>query len=152
MLTKLLVAIVFVGMAMAQPDAPSTAQPPAPAAKEGSWTRLWDGRLARTNAEVVTAKRWWIPSLVLLGATTFDIETTHAGLAHHRCVEANRNFPLYPSRGELYRNGLIESGAVMGLGFLFTKAKAPHWIYDGMATYGTVIHIKGAVGWYRNCW
>lgn len=131
------------------PDAPSAAQPPK---KQSSWSRLRDGRKALTNREVLSSKKWWIPSALLFGFSVWDAETTHAGLAHHRCVESNRNLPLHPSRGELYREFVIEDGAIIGLGFLFTKARAPHWIYDGMTGYGDVVHAKGAISWYGNCW
>ena len=145
LLTFLLCASLCSGQSL--PDAPS-----AEAKKKSSWSTLWDGRPALTNREVLTAKRWWIPSLALLGASVWDAETTHAGLAHHLCTESNPNLPAYPSRGELYSKFALEDGVIIGLGFLFTKARAPKWIYFGMTGYGDVVHAKGAISWYANCW
>ncbi len=116
------------------------------------WT-LRDGTQALSNKDVLRSKKWWIPTATMFTATLWDAETTHAGIGRHVCLEGNTNdYGLRPSRGQLYQNMLIEDGAIAGLGFLFTKVKAWHWIYDGMAGYGTVIHVKGAISWYTKCW
>src|SRR5580765_2594064 len=121
---SLLLLLAVSAAAQTLPDAP-TPQPPAPA---HGWV-LWDGRDSLSNVDVLKSKRWWIPTVALLGASVWDVETTHAGLAHHMCVEGNHIYPPHPSRGELYREAAIENAAIIGLGFLFTKARAPHWIY-----------------------
>ena len=37
----------------------------------------------------------------------FDIEVTHQGLAHHKCVEGNEELGYTPSRGKMYRNDML---------------------------------------------
>ena len=61
----------------------------------------------RTNREVFHNKILVTTQLVWLGAIVFDVEATHQGLAHHKCVEGNGSNPQ-PSRGGLYRSDLAE--------------------------------------------
>lgn len=149
------------------PDAPSARVNPVPAwgvpPKQTGWTR-WDGQQAQTNRQILRDKKFQWFTAGLVAATVLDIETTHAGLARHNCVEANPRFGMHPSRGELYLHNGLEDAGVIGLGFLMEKMlpadrahwgkaeKVAQWIYPAMATYGIQLHVRGAVSWYSQCW
>lgn len=156
----LLVLLVLAGAALAQtPDAPSTVQPPQirlipfTQKKESSWKYLWDGREARTNREVFHEPYYVASTLVFAASLVYDTELTHAGLAHHKCVEGNPYFNThYPSRGHLYKHDAEELAVVGGLGFLFTKARIYRWIPLGMGAYGSYVHFKAGSSWLQNCW
>jgi hypothetical protein len=128
---KLLIALLLSSMALAQPDAPSK----------------------------LLSRPFIINHSIYLGSEVFDAEITHAGLAHHRCVELNIN-PPRPSRGDLYRYNLTEFGIVLGvdigLKLIARHLDFPRWLAetDGSigATVGTVIHVKGGASWLGRCW
>lgn len=92
-------------------------------------------------------------TLVFAASAIFDTEVTHAGIAHHRCVEGNPYFNThYPSRGHLYKHNAEEFAVVGGLGFLMTKARIYRWIPVGMGAYGAQMHFRAAASWLGNCW
>ncbi len=146
-------------VAQSLPDAPSYVQPP----QKSGWTR-WDGLQSRTNSQVLHDKKFQWFSVGLVAATVWSVETTHAGVARHACVEGNSNFSERPSRGELYLHQGLATAGIVGMGFLiekmlpadrseWTKAdKVAEWIYPAMASYGIQYHARDAVKWYRECW
>ena len=152
-----LIALASIGHSQQLPDAP------LPQPKQSGWTR-WDGQPARTNYDVIHDRQFQWFTVGLIATTVWDIETTHAGIARHNCVEGNPLFGQHPSRGELYLHNGLEVGATVGLGFLMEKMlpadrthwhkaeKVAHWIYPAMATYGMQLHTRGALSWYGRCW
>lgn len=143
----------------ALPDAP---QPqPAPNTTHSGWA-LRNGKATRSNLEVLKDQKFKWFAIAQLGTAVLDAEVTHAGIAHHSCVEGNSSLDHYPSRASLYRNFALTDGAVVGLGFLVEKTiprgkltkveKAASWIYPAMATYSMQVHARGAAGWLQGCW
>ena len=142
----LLLAASLFGQAL--PDAPSEKMEP----KKGVWD---DSVLPGPNItwrHVFTDKRFLIPHLVMIGSVVFDAEITHAGIAHHKCVEGNTSLDRHPSRSELYVNSMIPALALTGLDALMRKGKLPFYIYDGAPVYGTIIHMKAGSSWLGHCW
>ncbi len=81
-----------------------------------------------------------------LGAIVYDIEVTHQGLAHHKCVEETGTDRI-PSRGELYGKDLPVFAASMGLDWLLARYKIPYMPYVLPAA-GTVVHVRGGTKWF----
>jgi hypothetical protein len=127
------------------PDAP---QPST--AKCGPWS-CWNPHI-RPNAEVLKNGAFLFAAVGDAAVATFDVEMTHQGLAHHRCVEANPGLPLHPSRGQLYRSDAMEEATVAGFGFLSTKLGLPRWITLAMLPYPAEVHIRGGMSWVGRCW
>lgn len=140
------VLLTFVSIAFGQqfPDAPEPVQ------------RRADGGLQHDKTakdKPALTKTWYAAHAVYLGSVVFDAEMTHQGLAHHACVEANGE--PHPSRGELYRNGLIEFGLLTGFDLLMAKARPPKafkWVPFMGAGYGSFVHFKGGIEWAQKCW
>lgn len=92
----------------------------------------------------------WFASIV------YDSELTHAGLAHHRCVEIGGGIPeRHISRGELYG----ENGAVFAVGTLFDwliqrshPPKPFNFMVYAFPTVGTIEHLHGGSTWIASCW
>lgn len=126
--------IVLTSLAAAQqwPDAPRL--------------QLASSRQARSNREVLRSKKFYLPAVALLGATVYDVEVTHQGLAHYKCQETTGSDPR-PSRGKLYRNNALIDGAMIGLGFVFEQWRIP-WVSAGMSSLGTAVHIYGGTRWF----
>jgi hypothetical protein len=104
----------------------------------------------------VFTKKFLFAHGLYLSATVFDIETTHQGLAHHKCVEGGGGIAeAHVGRGELYRTDMLVFGVTTGLDILFQASHPPKWAswipYMG-STVGTVKHIHGGMQWYQNCW
>ena len=101
-------------------------------------------------------RRFWVTHLAMWLSGVFDVEVTHAGLAHRNrlhptgCAEAN--LEPHPSRGELYTNTLLPIAAITGLDLLMRKAKMPFFVYDGGAAYGAIVHLRGGIRWLNQCW
>lgn len=104
-----------------------------------------------SNREIFKMKSFWIPTAVHLSGDLFDAEITHAGLAHHRCIEGNPNLYGHPSRGQLYLNNLIEFGAITGFRFLLKKGKVP-FVSEGMGLASGAFHFEGGAQWPLYCW
>jgi hypothetical protein len=117
---------------------PTTAPPPVP---------IWDKKILAAN-------------IFLAGATIFDIEMTHEGIAHHKCVEGNLALSRQPSRGELYFDNLqqfVPVVVISGLTALSGRAAhLPVWFWKTMEymgpVYGSTIHLRGGIHWYTRCW
>ena len=94
----------------------------------------------------------------LAGATVYDIEMTHQGLAHHRCVEQNGGTPN-PSRGRLYAQQLGYFAGItlmdVGLKALGNRLQSPRMgeLLSSIApVIGTAKHVNGGTGWATQCW
>jgi hypothetical protein len=145
-------------------DAPSTVKEekekekekekdPLPREKAGFWAGENPGGSdipLRTNREVWTSKSFVLSEAGYLGAVVFDVEATHQGLAHHRCVERNGDDP-HPSRGELYRNALPEYGFSLVFGWLMSHYVWQPLVFE-LPAIGTVTHVRGGARWLENCW
>lgn len=105
-------------------------------------------------------KTFLIAHGVWLASNVFDIEMTHEGVTHHRCVEGGEGISdAHPSRSEMYAN----DGIVFAVGTLFDwvmqrtvrregGGKAFFWAPYIFAGYGTALHLKGGIDWYSRCW
>jgi hypothetical protein len=107
----------------------------------------------------IFTKTWVGAHAFYLGAVVADAELTHQGLAHHKCVEGNTDLGRRPSRGDLYRNNMIEFGLLTGMDLLFQAvhqndhpSKAFAWVPYIGAGYGSTVHLKGALTWPTRCW
>jgi len=150
---KLFAMFVLTGVMWAQGREPLPLPeplPPAPAAKCGPWT-CYHLQTIPTK-DVFKSKAFWAINVGDWATQAFDAEMTHAGLAHHRCVEKNIN-PPYPSRADLYKAGWKEDIAVAGVAFIWVKVKGPKWVMPLFLTGPVVGHVfKGGLPWYENCW
>jgi hypothetical protein len=81
-----------------------------------------------------------------LGAIIYDVEVTHQGLAHHKCLEGNGGDPT-PSRGELYGKTLATFAATAGFDWLLARHKVPVVPYL-LPIAGTVVHLRGGTQWF----
>ena len=105
-------------------------------------------------------KPMWAATIFQAGATIFDIEMTHEGVAHHKCVEGNLSLARHPSRSELYLDNLEEFAPAVvlnGLGVLGLRAAhLPRWYWRTAGyfspVYGSTIHLRGGIHWYTRCW
>ena len=139
-------------------DAPSTVKQkkekdPLPREKAGFWAGENPGGSdipLRTNREVWTSKSFVLSEAGYLGAVVFDVEATHQGLAHHRCVEGNGD-ELHPSRRELYRNALPEYGFSLVFGWLMAHYVWQPLVFE-LPAIGMVKHVRGGAHWLENCW
>ena len=134
------------------PDAPKALRPSSSSAfadvKEG-------GFHTRT-----VSRKFLLAHGVWLAANVFDIEMTHEGMAHHKCVEggfggATRN----PSRSELYATDMSIFAALSGIDYFIQRRanssaewKPFRWIPYINPAWGTAVHIKGGYAWYSGCW
>jgi hypothetical protein len=163
-LMALVVASVVYGHGQNSPDAPSNtwcaervgdvmtlsrgACPTVPVYRTPT-AGFFKFRPMRSNEEVLSSRTFLWAHAVELGANIADAEMTHAGIAHHKCIEANG--PAYPSRGHLYRYDLIPLALTTGLDFVLDKyAWRPLSLVA--PAIGTVNHIKGALSWTGSCW
>lgn len=105
-------------------------------------------------------KRMWAATIFLTGAAVFDIEMTHQGVAHHKCVEGNLSLARHPSRFELYFDNfqdlapkvLLNSLAVLGMRAAHLPRR--YWKPVGYAgpLYAGAVHLRGGIQWYTRCW
>jgi hypothetical protein len=139
------------------PNAPSAVKQKERDALPHQKAGFWDGENPggsdiplRTNREVWTSKSFVLSEAGYLGAVVFDVEATHQGLAHHRCVESNGD-ELHPSRGKLYRNALPEYGFSLVLGWLMSHYVWQPLVFE-LPGIGIVKHVRGGARWLQNCW
>jgi hypothetical protein len=104
----------------------------------------------RSNLEIFRDRSWQITEGMWLSSMIYDAELTHAGLAHHKCVESNVDGP-YPSRGELYLNDLPEFAVGNAFSFLMTKYITKPLMFEFPA-YASVVHFRGGSHWLTQCW
>lgn len=124
----------------------------------GCWTY---GRPQLGWGETLKSKKFLIPTLTLTAFTGWDYATTayfsrnghsFGDPKNGPCMERNQDIGQRPGAGDLAKDFATTHLPVIVLGYFLTKTKLPHWFYDGAATYGSVIHARGAIGWYRECW
>lgn len=106
-------------------------------------------------------KKMWAAHIVYLGAIVFDAETTHQGLAHHRCAEGDDALDSLPSRGSLYINNILfefvpETALDTLIAYTGRIWHLPrgYWKPAGYlgATWGSIDHFRGGIQWYsRGC-
>jgi hypothetical protein len=145
------------------PDAPSSVS------VETSNPFVWDLAVPSVPAkESATAPRpdpiWdkkaWAAQIFLVGTIIFDVEATHQGIAHHKCVEGNNTLREQPSRGELYVDNLkqfVPMVVMEGLGALALRhGHLPRWAWKAMVyggpVYPSAMHLHGGIKWVTQCW
>lgn len=146
------------------PDAPGYATRPHVAGECGpKWMGgCWSfDRPQLTWGEAARSKKFWIPTTVFTLSAGWDYATTayFSRYGHYLgdpknspCMERNQDLGQRPGAGDFAKNFATTHLPVIALGLVATKLKVPHWIYDGAVVYGTQVHIRGAIGWYRDCW
>ena len=155
---RILLAILLASMVVAAqesrvlPDAPSVAQTPASAARCGPWSCWNVAEHSRPWSEVVKNKTMWTAIGIDLAAGAFDVEMSHEGYAHHRCVEGGEGLPPHASRAQLYKHNVGEQVFVIAYDLMATKIKMPRWLLYGMDVYPIEAHMRAGLRWYENCW
>lgn len=139
--------IVLVVAAKCQelPDAPS-----AQARRTSTW-KPWQYPSAPTG-EVLRSKAFLLTFLGDLAITSSDVEITHAGIAHHRCVEVNSELPTRPSRKQLYVYNVPENAVVGIVSFIWLKVKGPKAVLPAFLAYPAISHGNADYAWVENCW
>jgi hypothetical protein len=91
--------------------------------------------------------------LAMLAADVYDMEMTHQGLAHHKCVEKNVAFASdrHPSRGALYGHDLVVDAAFFGFDLAMQKAHVRFVPYM-LPMLHTGNHIRNGTEWAVSCW
>ena len=115
---------------------------------------------AALRPDPIWDKKAWGMQIFFAGSIIFDVEATHQGIAHHRCVEGNSALRQKPSRGELYLDNLEQFAPtvfVNAMGVLAVRhAHLPRWAWKAMAYGGPVypitMHLKGGIDWFTRCW
>lgn len=124
-----------------------------PKPKVGFWTvenPLGGDLPLRTNREVWTSKSFVLSEAGYLGVIAFDVEATHQGLAHHRCVEGTGE-NAHPSRRGLYVASIPEFAVSIMLGWIESRAVWQPLVFQ-MPAYGFIVHGRGGARWLENCW
>jgi hypothetical protein len=106
----------------------------------------------RSNWETLKNKSLWTYAAADILAGAFDAEMSHAGYAHHRCVEGGDGLPRQASRAQLYRHDLPENVAVLAFGYLGTRLKMPRWLLFTTEAYPVQNHIRAGLQWRQDCW
>lgn len=114
------------------------------------------GQLPDAPRSPIFTKKFVAAHVVYLTADIFDIETTHQGIAHHKCVEGGFNgYDAHPSRGGMYAQEMPIFGVLTGLDILLQSRhfpKAVAWVPYMAPIYGTAVHLHGGLQWYEKCW
>jgi hypothetical protein len=106
---------------------------PLPEVPQRKRDRVWNKKFVSAHA-------------AYLGAIIYDVEVTHQGLAHHKCLEGSGSDPT-PSRGELYGKTLATFAATVGLDWFLARHKIPIVPYV-LPIAGTVVHVRGGTQWF----
>lgn len=108
------------------------------------------------NRREIIDKKFIAAHSIYFSSLVFDIESTHMGLARHRCHEGTfgGGRDPYPSRGEMYRNFMGWFALFTTADYLVSTTRLPKWLPLQYAapTFETTIHVKGALTWYEGCW
>jgi hypothetical protein len=141
--------------------------PDAPSARFSTPSIPFEWDLGHQTQQAITPppripiwdKKMWAAHIVFAGATLFDAEVTHEGLANHRCAEGNIDLGPSPSRKELYMDNLLLQFVPETLfdwvGAVGVRAAhAPRWAwkpvgYEGAAL-GTVVHLRAGIQWFTH--
>jgi hypothetical protein len=105
----------------------------------------------RTNREAFHDKTWRATQSVWLGAIIYDSELTHQGLAHHNCVEGNRDLSHHPSRAAIYLSDLPAYSVGTAFNYLALRFVGKPLIFE-FAGINTVQHLIGGSQWLERCW
>lgn len=144
---------------LVQPTLPRT-ELSAPSATCGpKWLGgCYDPKTQLTWSETFTDKKWWIPTLIFFGGTTYDYVLSVRGTDRRWadgtpvCVEGNHDLPLRPGAGDVAKDFAKTHLPVLVIGTVIHKvtgrSKWASWIYPGMMAYGTQLHIRSANGWW----
>ena len=102
------------------------------------------------SSSKIEKRIFWITNGIFLPASViYDVEVTHQGLAHHRCVEGNEFLAGHPSRGQLY---LVNGGFALGefgVDYLLHRAHV-HWIDNMGAVAGGIVHFQAGSTWFTH--
>ena len=105
---------------------------------------------------VIWNKKFTFAHVGELSSIPYDVEMTHAGLAHHKCAEGGGGITeLHVSRRELYVNNLIPFAATTGLDVFFKymmRERYVAWAPYVSPAHGSILHFKGGTEWATRCW
>jgi len=129
-------------------NSPDTQEPKKP----GFWTmrKPPDDPPLRTNMEILRDKTFVAAQSFYLGSIAYDVELTHQGLAHHKCVEDSSENP-HPSRGDLYRGHIMEYSVGTVWDWLVMKYIGKYLVLEWPAM-ASVEHLRGGSKWLMSCW
>jgi hypothetical protein len=124
----------------------------------GVWNqrcRCWTDKTnpSKTMREVFN-KKFVIVHGILLASFVYDAEITHAGLAHHKCLESNTQLGLHPSRWQLYsgKGNLFFLGGLIGLDLVSEKFLIPYVPYL-LPLAGAAKKFTAGTSWLTgSCW
>jgi len=124
----------------------------------GVWNqrcRCWTGKTnsPKTMREVFN-KKFVAAHGILLASFVFDAEVTHAGLAHHKCLESNLQLGPHPSRWQLYsgKGNLFFLGGLIGLDLVSEKFQIPYVPYL-LPLAGAAKKFTAGTSWLTGtCW
>lgn len=123
------------------PDAPSAVKSQESQLQVLTWKQTVSGR---------HAKLFWAAHALFLASIVADVELTHQGLAHHKCIENSIDF-THPSRGHMYAKDLSFFAGFTVADLLLRKAGVPFAPYVAPMI-GAGKHAYGAYGWPSGCW
>jgi hypothetical protein len=127
-------------------------------ASQGVWNqrcRCWTEKTNphKTMRELLN-KKFVIAHGILLASFVYDAEITHAGLAHHKCLESNTQLGPHPSRWQLYSGGgnLFFLGGLIGLDLVAEKFQLPYVPYV-LPLGGAAKKFTAGTSWLTgSCW
>lgn len=136
------------------PDLPST---PLPEEEEepshvGFWTfGNWDVPPAlRTNHQAFHDRTFLTAHAIWMASIVYDVELTHQGMAHHKCVEDDSDNPN-PSRWQLYRGSIPFYAVGVFIDYLELRfVWKPSTLEIPAIT--SIKHFKGGSEWLTECW
>jgi hypothetical protein len=124
----------------------------------GVWNqrcRCWTDKTnsPKTMREVLN-KKFVIAHGILLASFVYDAEITHAGLAHHKCLESNIQLGPHPSRWQLYngKGNMFFLGGLIGLDLVSEKFQIPYVPYL-LPLAGAAKKFSAGTTWLTgSCW
>jgi hypothetical protein len=124
----------------------------------GVWNqgcRCWTGRRnSRKTMREVFNRKFVVAHGIFLASFVYDAEITHAGLAHHKCLESNMQLGPHPSRWELYsgKGNLFFLGGLIGLDLVSEKFQIPYVPYL-LPLAGAAKKFTAGTSWLSgSCW
>lgn len=104
---------------------------------------------APSSSKIENRIFWITHGIFLPASVVYDVEVTHQGLAHHKCIEGNPILRGHPSRGQLY---LLDGGAALGefgLDYLLHRAHLKY-VDNVSAVIGGVFHFQAGSTWFTH--
>ena len=159
-LSKVFAVFLYSVLAFAQPDAPSTSQPPAAATCGPKWAGgCWSYHSPHpSNFEVMKDPYFWGPTAADAVVTAFDGAVTAYGLGHSNCTEANTDLGSNPSDAKIAGINALMFGVTTAFRFVALKAvpKDSHsrWVWIpramsiGTAARSAQVHMQGGISWF----